>query len=151
MKSALTLLKTTLFRHQGHIGAALVLGGVDSDGSHLFTVYPHGSSDALPYAAMGSGSLAAMATLETGYHEEMSLDAAKNLVTRAILSGVMNDLGSGSNVDLCVITRDSVQYLRNDTSNMHRTFRISSKFDDRQEAVIDYSHCGTATRVLHAN
>ena len=95
MKSALTLLKTTLFRHQGHIGAALVLGGVDSDGSHLFTVYPHGSSDALPYAAMGSGSLAAMATLETGYHEELSLDAGKIWGTRAILSGVMHDLGSG--------------------------------------------------------
>jgi hypothetical protein len=25
----------------------------------------------------------------------------------------MNDLGSGSNVDLCVITKDGVEYLRN--------------------------------------
>jgi len=28
-------------------------------------------------------------------------------------SGVYNDLGSGSNVDLCVITADKVDYLRN--------------------------------------
>jgi hypothetical protein len=25
----------------------------------------------------------------------------------------MNDLGSGSNVDLCIITKDGVEYLRN--------------------------------------
>ena len=49
--------------YQGHIGAALVLGGVDINGPHLFTVYPHGSSDALPFATMGSGSLAAMVGL----------------------------------------------------------------------------------------
>jgi len=34
------------------------------------------------------------------------------LVSDAISAGVMNDLGSGSNVDLCVITRDKVDYIR---------------------------------------
>ena len=49
------------------MSAALVLGGVDFRGPHLFTVYPHGSTDALPYATMGSGSLNAMAVFEDGY------------------------------------------------------------------------------------
>lgn len=49
------------------MSAALVLGGVDVCGPHLFTVYPHGSTDALPYATMGSGSLNAMAVFETGF------------------------------------------------------------------------------------
>ena len=31
----------------------------------------------------------------------------------AIQSGISNDLGSGSNVDLCVITRDRTEFLRN--------------------------------------
>ena len=54
-------------RYQGHVSAALVLGGVDFRGPHLFTVYPHGSTDALPYATMGSGSLNAMAVFEDEY------------------------------------------------------------------------------------
>jgi hypothetical protein len=56
-----------LHRYQGHVSAALVLGGVDFRGPHLFTVYPHGSTDALPYATMGSGSLNAMAVFEDEY------------------------------------------------------------------------------------
>lgn len=41
------------FRYQGHVGAALVLGGVDTTGPHLFTIHPHGSTDKLPYVSMG--------------------------------------------------------------------------------------------------
>lgn len=42
-----------LFRYQGYIGAALVLGGVDCNGPHLYSIYPHGSTDKLPYVTMG--------------------------------------------------------------------------------------------------
>lgn len=37
---------------------------------------------------------------------------ALQLVRDAIAAGIFNDLGSGSNVDLCVITADKVEYLR---------------------------------------
>eukprot|EP00887_Chlorella_sp_A99_P003612 scaffold7.g3612.t1 len=110
--TAMTLLKNHLFRYQGHVSAALVLGGVDFRGPHLFTIYPHGSTDALPYCTMGSGSLNAMAVFEAGYKDDMSREEAIDLVARAIKSGVYNDLGSGSNVDLCVITKEGVEYLR---------------------------------------
>lgn len=40
-------------RYQGYIGAALVLGGVDCNGPHLYSIYPHGSTDKLPYVTMG--------------------------------------------------------------------------------------------------
>ena len=46
-----------LFSYQGHIGAYLVLGGVDSSGPHLFTVHAHGSTDKLPYVTMGKGNI----------------------------------------------------------------------------------------------
>lgn len=59
--------------YQGHISAALVLGGVDSTGAHLYTVYPHGSVDRLPYATMGSGSLAAMAVFEAYYKDNLEV------------------------------------------------------------------------------
>ena len=59
--SAMTMLKRRLFQHQGQISAALVLGGVDVTGPHLYTIYPHGSTDKLPYVTMGSGSVRAEA------------------------------------------------------------------------------------------
>lgn len=113
MVTALTRLKSHLFKYQGHVSAALVLGGVDATGPHLFTVYPHGSTDALPYATMGSGSLNAMAVFESGYKDDLEEQEAIDLVVRAIRSGIYNDLGSGSNVDICVLTNGNVRYLRN--------------------------------------
>merc|ERR1712188_99750 len=77
--SSLTLLKSHLFRYQGHVSAALVLGGVDCKGPHLFTVFPHGSTDALPFCTMGSGSLNAMAVYESGYKEDMTKEDMRNI------------------------------------------------------------------------
>jgi 20S proteasome subunit beta 2 len=62
---------------------------------------------------MGSGSLNAMAMFESKYKDDMTREEACALVADAIRSGVMNDLGSGSNIDLCVITKDGVDYMRN--------------------------------------
>ncbi len=42
----------------------------------------------------------------------LQLQEAKELVAKAIRAGIFNDLGSGSNVDLCVITKDKVDYIR---------------------------------------
>jgi 20S proteasome subunit beta 2 len=101
--TAMTMLKRRLFQYQGYISAALVLGGVDVTGPHLYSVYPHGSTDKLPFMSMGSGSLAAMSVLETGFKDELSEEEAIALVARAIRAGIFNDLGSGSNVDITVI------------------------------------------------
>lgn len=141
--TANTLLKRMLFRYQGYVSAALVLGGVDINGPHIYSIHPHGSTDNVPYATMGSGSLAAMAVFEgfdllwftfisitenilkwidiiirllllfvARWRPDMEEEEAKKLVRDAIASGVFNDLGSGSNIDLCVIKKGSVQYLR---------------------------------------
>lgn len=64
---------TTSHRYQGQIGAALILGGVDINGPHLYTIYPHGSTDKLPYVTMGSGSLAAMSVFESRFVADMSV------------------------------------------------------------------------------
>ncbi len=100
------VLTLTTSRYQGHIGAALILGGVDVTGPHLYTIYPHGSVDRLPFVTMGSGSLAAMSIFEAHWRPNMEKADAMNLVAEAIKSGIFNDLGSGSNVDLTVITSD---------------------------------------------
>ncbi|XP_074546558.1 proteasome subunit beta type-10 [Halichoeres trimaculatus] len=105
-------LKQMLFRYQGHIGSSLIIGGVDVTGAHLYSVYPHGSYDKLPFLTMGSGAAAAVSVFEDRFKPNMELEEAKQLVRDAIAAGIFCDLGSGSNVDLCVITAGGVEYLR---------------------------------------
>ncbi|KAJ0055237.1 hypothetical protein NL108_013545, partial [Boleophthalmus pectinirostris] len=112
MIMAANILQDMLYRYHGTIGANLILGGVDCTGNHLYEVGPWGSVDTMPYMAMGSGDLAAMGILEDRFKPDMEMEEAKELVRAAIQSGIMNDLGSGHNIDLCVITRKGVDYIR---------------------------------------
>eukprot|EP00915_Cephaloidophora_sp_WS-2016_P001111 GHVH01001529.1.p1 GENE.GHVH01001529.1~~GHVH01001529.1.p1 ORF type:complete len:278 (+),score=29.62 GHVH01001529.1:184-1017(+) len=112
-----------LFRYQGHVGAALVLGGYDITGPSLYMINPHGNSDRLPFAAMGSGSLHAMTILEQGYTNDLSMEQGMKLVAAAIRAGVFNDLGSGSNVDLVVIQKEGSVMHRNYEKPNPRLFR----------------------------
>ncbi|XP_035040332.1 proteasome subunit beta type-10 [Hippoglossus stenolepis] len=105
-------LKQMLFRYQGHVGASLIVGGVDVTGAHLYSVYPHGSYDKLPFVTMGSGAAAAVSVFEDRFKPKMELEEAKQLVRDAIAAGILCDLGSGSNVDMCVITEAGVEHLR---------------------------------------
>lgn len=110
----MTMLKQHLFRYQGHIGAYLVVAGVDPTGVSLFTVHAHGSTDKLPYVTMGSGSLAAMSVFESMWRPNLDRERAVALCSEAIKAGIFNDLGSGSNVDVCVISKDKpTELLRN--------------------------------------
>merc|ERR1712070_739228 len=128
VSTALSMLKQMLYRYQGHVSAALVLGGVDLKGPHIYTVYPHGSTDNLGYATMGSGSLAAMSMFEARYKDDMELEEAKELVKDAIFAGIFNDLGSGSSCDLCVITKDNTEFLRGYAKPNERSFKRQYHF-----------------------
>lgn len=55
---------------------------------------------------MGSGSLQAMTIFESKYKDDMTREEAVKLVIEAISAGIYHDLGSGSHVDYCVITKD---------------------------------------------
>eukprot|EP00055_Hartaetosiga_balthica_P000093 m.135651 g.135651 ORF g.135651 m.135651 type:complete len:284 (-) comp10113_c0_seq1:81-932(-) len=130
-------LKQLLYRYQGHVSAALVLGGFDVNGPVLYSIYPHGSTDKLPFVTMGSGSLAAMGIFESRYRKDMELEEAMQLVRDAIAAGIFNDLGSGSNVDLCIITKEGVDY--------KRTYDQANKKGVRQN---QYSYAKGTTAIL---
>ncbi|MGH0192563.1 UNVERIFIED_CONTAM: hypothetical protein FKN15_018475 [Acipenser sinensis] len=53
-----------------------------------------------------------MAVFEDRFKPNMELEEAQRLVQDAITAGIFCDLGSGSNVDLCVISKGSVDILR---------------------------------------
>ena len=104
-------IKDHLYESGGSLGVNLILGAAGS--RTLVAIHPHGSMEQVPYAALGSGGLAAMGVLEQRYKPNLSLQQAMKLVARAIKAGIENDLGSGSQVDLCILNKDgSVQYLR---------------------------------------
>ncbi|KAK6064920.1 proteasome subunit beta type 7 precursor [Seiridium cupressi] len=136
--TCMTMLKQHLFKYQGHVGAYLVVAGVDPTGAHLFTVHAHGSTDKLPYVTMGSGSLAAMAMFETQWTPELNKEEAMELCSQAIQAGIFNDLGSGSNVDVAVITKDK--------TTLHRGFL---KPNERSQKLKNYKFKRGTTAVLN--
>ncbi|KAJ8377874.1 hypothetical protein AAFF_G00250250 [Aldrovandia affinis] len=128
---ACRMLQDLLYRHKGQISAMLLLGGVDCTGPHIFTVGPYGSVNKGPFQTMGSGALPALAVFEDRFKPNMNEDEAKQLVRDAITAGITNDLGSGSNVDLCVIRRDGVDYLRPFESDNYQRKRLRRYRFDR--------------------
>lgn len=113
-----------LFKYKGAKVCAIVLGGVDVTGPQLYSIHPHGSSSLLPFTSLGSGSLNAMTILEAKYKENLTIEEGKALVCEAICSGIMNDLGSGGNVDICVITRTGTQHIRPYYQPIQRLFHL---------------------------
>jgi len=102
-----------LFRYQGQVGLHAIMGGVDCKGPQLMEISNDGNHYQGNYLTMGSGSLAAMGVFESEYKEDMTEEDAVKLVTKAIEAGIYHDLGSGSNVDVAIIKRGKVDYLRN--------------------------------------
>jgi 20S proteasome subunit beta 2 len=123
--TAVTRFSQHLFKYMGHIGCGLIIGGIDVKGPQLCSVDPHGLTQYNPYLTTGSGSLAAMSIMETEYKDDMTREEATALVVKCIEAGIYHDLGSGSNVDVCIITKEhGAQVTR---SVKHDNFKIYSK------------------------
>jgi len=105
-----------LYQQGGECGANLIVGGVYDGKSVLRAIHPHGSMDVVSYTALGSGGLAAMGVLESSYRgnigsrgsQSMTIDEAVELAVEAVKAGIVHDMGSGSQVDVCVIGPDGV-------------------------------------------
>ena len=76
-----------------------------------------------------------MAILETNYKENMSKEEAIKLCTAAIEAGIYHDLGSGSNVDVCIITRDKIEMLRNLKHDNHKIYSREEGYKFRKDRV----------------
>lgn len=87
---------------------------------------------------MGSGSLAAMSVFETQWQRNLSRDQAVKLCADAIEAGIWNDLGSGSNVDVAVITEEKTTLMRNyKTPNKREVKQRNYKFERGTTAVLN--------------
>ncbi len=110
VKSAAKLMSNLLFnRRMAPLITQTLIGGIDEDGAALFSLDVLGSLIPDNFSVVGSGAAIAVGVLEEGYKENMSLDDAKALVTRAVKSAVSRDIMSGDGVDFLTITKEGIK------------------------------------------
>jgi 20S proteasome, alpha and beta subunits len=105
IRSAAKLLSYVLFSNRIlPYFVEVLVGGVDDEGSHLFIMDPLGSLIEDDYAAVGTGTKLAIAILESGYRQGMSIKEARDLAIRAINQSISRDPVSGDGIDILTIT-----------------------------------------------
>jgi proteasome beta subunit len=86
-----------------------ILGGVDDEGSHVYSIDPAGGVMEDDYTVTGSGMQLAHGALERQYEDDLSMEDAKELAARAINAATERDTGSGNGLVIAEITGDGVE------------------------------------------
>jgi proteasome beta subunit len=110
VRSAAKLMSNILFnRRLAPLITQTIVGGTDDEGPSIYVLDVLGSVIPDKYAVVGSGTEIAMGVLEDSYKENMTLDEAKDLVTRAVKSAISRDIMSGDGLDFLIITKEGIQ------------------------------------------
>jgi proteasome beta subunit len=109
---ALSTLTANFLRSGAFLIVQPILGGVDEDGPHIYSIDPLGGTTEEEYTVTGSGSQYALGVLEQEYTEELSIEEAKTIAARAIKSAVERDLASGNGINVAVVTDEGVDITR---------------------------------------
>jgi proteasome beta subunit len=81
----------------------LLLGGIDSEGSHVYSLDAAGGSIPDKYQTTGSGSPFVYGVLEDRFKENMTVAQGKELGVRALVAAMKRDSASGDGISMCVI------------------------------------------------
>lgn len=109
VKSAAKLMSNLLFaRRLFPLITQTIIGGMDEEGASIYVLDVIGSVIPDKYAAVGSGAEIAYGLLEQGFKENMTVDEAKDLVTRAMKSAISRDVMSGDGIDFLTITNEGM-------------------------------------------
>lgn len=91
----------------------LLLGGMDRNGAHIFSIDPFGgNTEEKEIAATGSGSPIAYGVLEDRYSKDMSLEEGTALAIQSLYSAIRRDSASGGEIEVVQITEDKYVTLR---------------------------------------
>ena len=85
-----------------------ILGGVDEDGSHVYSIDPAGGVMKDDYTITGSGLTVAYGTLEDRYEPDMSIEEAQRAAGAGIKAAAERDTGSGNGIYVATVTHDGV-------------------------------------------
>jgi len=109
---ALSTLTGNLLRSGAFFVVQPILGGVDDEGSHIYSIDALGGTTEEEYTVTGSGSQYALGVLEQEYDDGVTIDEAKTIAAKAIQSAVERDLASGNGINVAVVTDDGVDITR---------------------------------------
>jgi proteasome beta subunit len=85
-----------------------ILGGIDEEGHHVYSIDPAGGVMKDDYTVTGSGLTVAYGTLEDRYDEGMSNEEAREVAAASIKAAAERDTGSGNGIFLADITPEGV-------------------------------------------
>ncbi|MEW5761235.1 MAG: archaeal proteasome endopeptidase complex subunit beta [Candidatus Thermoplasmatota archaeon] len=112
VKAASTLLSNILVgRRMFPYWVQLVVGGIDDEGNHVYSLDPAGGSIADDYVTVGSGSLYVYGVLEDRYEKNSPVGELTDLAIRAMVSAMKRDTASGDGIDLAVITSKGFKFI----------------------------------------
>lgn len=110
VNAAAQLLSNILFsrKYMPYLTQTLI-GGVDSDGSHLYSLDLAGSLIEETYAAVGTATSLVLGVLEANYREDLTKEEAVQLAVKAIRSATRRDAMSGEGIDLLIVTPEGIE------------------------------------------
>ncbi len=85
-----------------------ILGGVDEEGTHVYSIAPDGGVLGEDYIVTGSGMQLAYGHLEQEYDASLSLDEAVSVAAGGIVSATERDSGSGNGIYIAKVTEEGV-------------------------------------------
>lgn len=85
----------------------MILGGYDTEG-RVYEVDMVGGVTPKKYSATGSGSPVSYGVLEALFKENMSVDEAKEVVTKAMKAAIERDSAVGNGFDILTITKKGI-------------------------------------------
>jgi proteasome beta subunit len=106
--SALATLAGNFARGGPFLAINPILGGVDEEGSHVYSIDPAGGVMDDDYTVTGSGMQLAHGTLEGEYDPDLAIEEAETLAARAVRAATERDTGSGNGLVLATVTDDGV-------------------------------------------
>jgi proteasome beta subunit len=107
--NALATLAGNFARGGPFIAINPILGGVDEEGSHVYSIDPAGGVMEDDYTVTGSGMQLAHGALEREYRDDLSIEEASELAARAVNAATERDTGSGNGFVLATVTEDGVE------------------------------------------
>ena len=81
----------------------LLLGGIDSEGGHVYSLDAAGGSIPDKFQTTGSGSPFVYGVLEDRFIDDLSVEQGKVLGVRALTAAMKRDSASGDSISMCVI------------------------------------------------
>lgn len=113
VKAAAQLTAVLLFQNRMFpYYSALLIGGFDEEGTHLYSLDPFGSIiEEKQFTSVGSGSVVGFGVLEAGYKDKMTVKEGVSLVKRAIDAARKRDIASGGKLQIATITGKGINFV----------------------------------------